>query len=79
MVFLAIGVWLRCLINYSFAPVLIGSLMAAIGNIFIINSPAKLAGTWYRPILVPRITVIGVMSNMASIGLGVVFPTLFVN
>lgn len=79
MIFLTAGVWLRVLINESFAPVLIGSLLASIGNIFIINSPSKVAGVWFRPVVAPRVTTLGVMANMASIGLGVVLPSFFVN
>lgn len=79
MLFLTAGVWLRVLINESFAPVLIGSLLASIGNIFIINSPSKMANVWFRPVVAPRVTTFGVMANMASIGFGVVLPSLFVN
>ena len=69
---------MRILINESFAPVLIGSLLAAIGNIFIINSPSKMATLWFRPSVVARVTALGVMANLASNGLGVVLPSLFV-
>lgn len=78
-VLIILGVWARTLIATSFAFPLIGSLLAAIGNIFIINSPSKMANVWFRPSKVAIITTIGVMSSLASNALGVVFPTLFVN
>lgn len=78
MILLATGVWLRVLINQSMVATIIGSALAATGNIFIINSPSKMASTWFRPAISPRVTTLGVMANMASIGFGVVLPSIFV-
>lgn len=74
-----LGVWSRCLIDKSFGLVLLGSVFASIGNIFIINSPSKLANVWFKPSMVPMITSLGVLCNLASNGLGVVVPTFFVD
>jgi fucose permease len=44
------GVWLRVMIevkNPTF--VLIGSILAAIGNVFILNSPSILGNNWFKP------------------------------
>lgn len=76
---LVAGVWLRIFIVHSLVPVIIGSALASLGNIFIINSPSKFASTWFRPSVVARITAIGVLFTMASMGMGVVIPPLFVN
>ena len=38
-----LGCWLRNLVNYNFSWFLIGSFIAAIGNPFIANVPAKVA------------------------------------
>lgn len=73
------GVWARCLIQVSFGFPLLGSLLAAVGNIFIINSPSKMANVWFKPSMVAMITTLGVMSNLASNAVGVVFPSFFVN
>lgn len=63
----------------SLVPVIIGSFLASLGNIFIINSPSKFASTWFKPSAVARITALGVLFTMASMGLGIVIPPLFVN
>ena len=38
-----------------------------------------MANVWFRPVVAPRVTTLGVMANMASIGLGVVLPSLFIH
>lgn len=67
------------MIKSSLVPVIIGSFFAAVGNIFIINSPSKFASTWFRPSVVARITTLGVMCTMGSMALGVALPPYFVN
>ena len=73
------GVWMRLLIETSLVPVIMGSFLEALGNIFIINSPSKFASTWFRPSMIAKVTTMGVMCNLASLGLGVALPSVFVN
>jgi len=43
------GSWLRLTLSTrSMEWCLVGSLMAALGNIFFYNNPSKMAGNWFR-------------------------------
>jgi hypothetical protein len=47
-VFIVSGVWLRLLLDVGKSYFcLLGSLLAAIGNIFILNTPSKVALNWF--------------------------------
>ena len=73
------GVWLRTLLDVG-QPVycIIGSALAAFGNIFILNSPSKLASQWFRPQTVPAIISIAVLFSNISITLGAAVPGLVI-
>jgi putative copper export protein len=71
--------WTRYLIDVSFAFTIVGSLLASCGNIFIINSPSKIANAWFRPSIVAIVTSLGIMFNLASNSLAVILPSFFVN
>lgn len=71
------GTWLRTFIKEGEPIYMIGgSLLSAIGNIFILNSPSQLANTWFRPVLVPVITSLCVLATQMSITLGAAIPAL---
>lgn len=75
--FLIAGVWLRTFIEVDEPVVcLIGSCLAAFGNLFIYNSPTILATNWFKPKSVPGIISICVTANMVSVGLGASLPGL---
>ena len=42
-----IGMWIKVFINQSFALVFVGQVIAAIGQPFLGNAPAKLASLWF--------------------------------
>ena len=44
----AIGLFLFSLINYGYFFVIIGAILVAIGQPFIINCPAKIAAFWFK-------------------------------
>lgn len=48
-IFLVSGVWMRTFIREN-QPVycLIGSILAAIGNVFVLNSPSIVANNWFK-------------------------------
>ena len=71
------GVWLRTLLQEG-DPwfCLVGSTLAAIGNIFILNSPSKLASQWFRPEVIPAVISLAVLSSNISITLGGALPAL---
>lgn len=48
------GTGLRCLIKESFAFVILGQFINALGNCFITNSPSKVAACWFPPRHVSR-------------------------
>ncbi len=77
--FLILGSWLRLFINQSIYITLIGSFIAAIGTIFIINSPSKFANSWFRPTVAPTIISIGVLISLLASSVSLILPTFFVN
>lgn len=48
-VFLLMGSWIRLFIMFSdnFVPYFVGSIIAAIGQPFLMNIPSKIASTWF--------------------------------
>ena len=79
-----IGVLLKLLINTSFAFVLLGSSMAAIGHVFILNAPMKLAINWFRDDKVSPVNTFCVLALMTSSkkylsdAIGSIIPVFFV-
>ena len=48
-VFTAVGAGFRCLITTHFAFVILGQILCAIGQPFILNAPTKIAFRWFLP------------------------------
>ena len=44
----AVGAGIRCLVNSSFSAVIVGQLLCAVGQPFILNAPAKIATYWFK-------------------------------
>lgn len=40
---------LRMFINQGFAFAIIGNAFSAMGNIFIVNCPARFSAVWFKP------------------------------
>jgi FLVCR family feline leukemia virus subgroup C receptor-related protein len=71
------GVWLRLLIEIDHAVFcLVGSAFAAVGNIFILNTPSKIAFNWFRTEKGSLVIFAGVIATMFSISLGSAIPGL---
>ena len=47
-IFTAIGSGFRCLISTHFAFVIVGQILCAIGQPFILNAPTKIAIRWFK-------------------------------
>jgi FLVCR family feline leukemia virus subgroup C receptor-related protein len=47
-----LGAWVRIGAYFDFWFILAGSCLGAIGQPFLMNAPAKLAATWFRPEMV---------------------------
>lgn len=56
--------------------VLAGSCFAAFGNLFILNTPMKVAVNWFKPASVPNIIFMTVLANLVSSTLGAAIPGL---
>lgn len=65
------GVWMRTLIEPGQpALCLLGSVLAAIGNIFILGCPTMFALNWFGVGSAPKVISVTVLINLLSSGLG---------
>lgn len=44
-----VGVGLRCLVKESFTWVLLGNILVAAGNAFMLNAPSQFSANWFKP------------------------------
>ena len=75
----AIGMWIKCLINYNFNYVLIGQIFAAFGQPLISCAPAKLAALWFGENERIVAVTIGSAAQPLGVAIGYVLPSLFVS
>jgi hypothetical protein len=75
--FVISGVWMRTLMQID-NPLfcLMGSILSAIGSIFVFNSPVKMAVNWFKSSTVPKIIFLAVISNLLSVTIGASVPGL---
>jgi MFS family permease len=80
-----IGSGIRCLASYSFYFVIIGQVVCAIGQPFILNAPSKIAVRWFMPknvinYIIKRSLALAVLSvvNIVGTAIGFIVPSLFV-
>jgi FLVCR family feline leukemia virus subgroup C receptor-related protein len=79
-VLVIIGVWLRILLEVGNPTYcLMGSALAAVGNIFIINTPSKVAINWFSVERVPLVTFTGILCTLISLTLGASIPGFIIN
>ena len=79
-IFVVAGVWMRTLLTHgSPALCLIGSTLAAIGNIFILGSPSVFAINWFSSSSAPKIISVTVLLNLISSGLGAAVGGIFLS
>ena len=76
--FTTIGLWMKCLINYSFIYVIVGQTIIAIGQPFILNACAKLSGNWFGEKERVYSTSLCANSFVLGISFGYFIPSLFV-
>lgn len=41
------GMWVKCLVNKSFAVCIVGQMISAMGQPFLTNAPAKVSALWF--------------------------------
>lgn len=56
-----------------------GSALAAIGNIFILNTPSKMAINWFKSEQVNIVSFTGILFNLLSVTLGASLPGYLIN
>ena len=69
--FTIIGSWIRIFINESFLFVILGQFISSLGQPFIMNSPAKIAATWFNKD--NRVKATTFLSIIGPVGIGAGF------
>lgn len=74
------GVWLRLLLEVDQSVFcLLGSALAALGNIVVLNTPSKVALNWFRKERVGIVTFTGVLGSIISNTIGASVPSFIVD
>eukprot|EP00347_Sterkiella_histriomuscorum_P005469 403356498 len=75
----ALGLWVRCLINHSFAWVIVGQTILAIAQPFTYNAPAKLSANWFGEKERVYATSFGANASTFGIAAGFFLPSVFIS
>eukprot|EP00005_Dracoamoeba_jomungandri_P003517 CAMPEP_0174258512 /NCGR_PEP_ID=MMETSP0439-20130205/7488_1 /TAXON_ID=0 /ORGANISM="Stereomyxa ramosa, Strain Chinc5" /LENGTH=437 /DNA_ID=CAMNT_0015342045 /DNA_START=49 /DNA_END=1362 /DNA_ORIENTATION=- len=76
--FTFIGAWVRVCGEWSFYPIYVGQILAAIGQPFILNAPPSLALSWFPENQRTVATTIASVANPVGVGIGFLLPPAFV-
>jgi len=68
------GSWVRILVNRNFLFVILGQFISSLGQPFIVNSPAKIAATWFNQNNRVKATTFLSIIGPIGIGLGFLIP-----
>lgn len=79
MVLTTLGLWLKCLVNASFAYVVVGQTILAAGQPFLLNGCTKLSANWYPEKERVTSSGIGAISFILGGSLGMYMPQLFID
>lgn len=74
-----IGMWVKCLINAEFYMIIVGQIIAAIGQPFLMNAPAKVSAYWFSDNGRAIATTVASIANPIGVAIGFVLPTFFVD
>ena len=78
-VLVSAGAWLRLLLEVEQSVFcLLGSALAAIGNIFVLNTPSKVALHWFKKEKVGIVTFTGVLAGIISNTVGASIPSFII-
>ena len=58
---------------------LVGSFLAAVGNIAVLNTPTKIPLNWFRDEKVTVVSSVCVLTNLVSMALGIALPGVFIS
>jgi len=53
--------------------------LASIGNIFVVNTPSKIAANWFRSDKVNLVAFLGILISLISVTAGASLPGFFIN
>ena len=74
------GVWMRTGIGEGQPGLcLVGSFLAAVGNIAVLNTPTKIPLNWFRDEKVTVVSSVCVLTNLVSMALGIALPGVFIS
>ena len=73
------GAWIRMLVNVNFYFVLIGQILMAFGQPFMMTAPPKLAGLWFSDDEQALATTLGSLAQPIGCALGFVLPLIFIS
>jgi len=76
----SIGVWVKLFANdpSRYYVVIIGQIVVAMGNVFILSIPPNVAAVWFGPQQVSSACSIGVFGNQLGIALGFLLPPMLI-
>jgi len=79
MVLQAVGGWVRYAAFQNFAGCLIGQILIALAQGFLLATPAYIGHTWFSGEECTVAILIGAFSNYLGTGFGFILPTFFIN
>ena len=71
-----IGISLRLLVNYNFAWIIVGQVVAGIGRPFILNCQAKISVNWFSAEKRGQVTQLLTLVLNVSLIIGLIIPSL---
>ena len=71
-----IGVSLRLFVNYGFAWIIVGQVIAGIGRPFILNCQAKLSANWFSAENRGQVTQLLTLILNVSLVIGMIIPSM---
>ena len=79
MLLLMLGQWLRLFFNSYFYVALVGQTLGAIANPVFLNTPSKIASTWFKPSSRTLATTIASVANILGNCLSEIVPVVMVH
>jgi fucose permease len=74
-----VGMWIKCFVNSSFSICVLGQMIAAIGQPFLTNAPAKVSALWFSEKGRVIATTIATIANPLGVAVGFLIPAIFVD
>ncbi|CAI2366185.1 unnamed protein product [Moneuplotes crassus] len=78
-ILLIAGAWIRMFANYSFYFILVGQILMAMGQPFVVTAPPKIAGLWHSDNEQALGTTLGSLAQPIGAVLGFLLPLPFIS